>query len=215
MRRFRARYGVVAGLVVAGTLAAAVGVFALRSDDGVRAGRVTPRDSRAAQRLEAPLLEKILVLAPDGASERDLPPLADSHGPLNVTRVADAAAMKAALDSQTAIVMVTAASKDIADWAWLGERLTEGRMIVAININMGELLDLLYPATKSLLGPEGLGWERGAPGAWGPGDIPFVSILRVSSRCGGGTTGPFASANDLATMLKAMVECVDARFKVR
>ncbi len=203
----------VVGLAVAGVLAVAMGTLLPRSDEDVRVDRVTPRNRRAVERLEAPLRAKILVLAPADASERDLPPMVDSHGPLNVTRVADDAGMKAALDPQMAIVIVTAASKDEADWAWLGERLTEGRLVVAINVNMGELLDLLYPATESLLGQEGLGWERGAPGAWGQGNMPFVSILKVSRRCAGGTTTPIQSADGFASILKAEMGCIDRRFK--
>lgn len=74
-------------------------------------------------------------------------------------------------------IAIDTALVDSVDWHWLQDQFSAGKAVVGLNVPIGTLLDKLYPASKALLGEDGLGWQRGAPNAAGNEGHLYFSAL--------------------------------------
>ncbi len=133
-----------------------------------------------------------------------------------VKRVGSDAGLKAALDDSVTAIIIERGLENSIDWAWVQDRFTEGRAIVGLNIPMGELIDLLYPAVSAIL-PD-LGWKRGEPAFYrGPSDSVIFNGGPVQdlTTCAGGLENPYGPEWDeggLVSDLRNAIGCVPARF---
>jgi hypothetical protein len=96
------------------------------------------------------------------------------------------AQMAERLSEDVSTIIVDEGAVDDVDWEWMQDRFVEGRIIVGLNIPMGELLLLLSPAVNSFV-PD-LGWDKGEPSPFKQGE-PFFSALASGGTDGACSTG--------------------------
>lgn len=177
--------------------------------EAARGGRVTPFDG--------PIPGRIVLIHRETVAESELPRVVSGSGvETQVQSFTSMAALKAPLGSDTVAIVIHESAVDDVDWEWVQRRFDEGRIIIGANINMGELLRLLSPASASVTGPDGLGWEAGEKGHYSPDRKFFSLILGGAARCSKGTTHEwdegFSSAVDAA--IRAAFACVPAQFEI-
>jgi hypothetical protein len=107
---------------------------------------------------------RVLVLAAED-TPRDRLPLTDAEfASIGGKRVYNAEDLQGEFGRGTQGILIESGSEESVDWRWLQARLTEGVLIGGININMGDLLKRLKPASDPLIGDGGLGWSINDPG---------------------------------------------------
>ncbi len=132
-----------------------------------------------------------------------------------VSRVTDMDSLMAALADDVTAIVIEHGMVASLDRAWLQERFTEGRAIVGLNIPMGELIDILYPAVQTIL-PD-LGWKRHEP-AFYKAPTTFFSALMTGgpvmdlSTCSGGYEWRYDAEGGLVPGLRSTIPCVPQRF---
>ncbi len=179
----------------------------IASLEAAQGGRVTPFDG--------PIPGEIVLLYQDGADASSLPRIVSGEGvETTVRRVASMDALRAAVGPDTIALVIHVSAVAEVDWSWVQSRFAEGRMVIGANINMGDLLALLGPASASVTGQDGLGWEAGEEGRFSSDRKFFSLILGGAARCAAGSTHEwdegFSSALDAA--IRTNVSCVPLEF---
>ncbi len=135
-----------------------------------------------------------------------------------VSRVADMDSLMVALGDDVTAIVIEHGMVGSLDRVWLQERFTEGRAIIGLNVPMGELIDILYPAVKAIL--RDLGWKRNEPAFYKP-PTTFFSVVMTGgpvmdlSTCSGGYEwpyGPDSGEGGLVAGLRSSISCVPQRF---
>lgn len=127
---------------------------------------------------------RVVLLAADGVDLTRLPLRSEDYIALNIERVATFSELRQAGASDTSGILIEAGVKDGVDWTWVQSRFAKGVLVAGININMGELLSRLRPASQVLLGEDGLGWR--IDGSAYSEDRLFYSMLVTVPGCGSG-----------------------------
>ncbi len=170
---------------------AAASTPAATHEDGVVSAPVTPSVIP-----EVPAITgTVLLLAPADAA---VPGLEDAELAGRVRRYTSPAQMELALDDTVQAIAVEAGSASAADWGWLRQRFLEGRVVVGINIHMGEFQGLLGDRSAGSFGRMTIG--EGFVSALAGGD---------GSPCSAGVY----SQTSLAIAVRVLLECAAPRFR--
>jgi hypothetical protein len=161
------RFGIIATVSVVVGLTAVAAWFAWQRDPATAAGRS-------------------LLLAAADVNDR-LPVSAAEREELGIQDVNTFDELVRRTDSDVFAILIDAGSADSVDWTWVQGRFAEGRLIVAINMNMGEVLARLSPASDPIEGNEGLGWTEDSPG-YDDGRLFYSMLVSSSGSC---TSGAF------------------------
>ncbi len=161
---------------------------------------------------------RILLLAAADAPPGALLRLPDPAIALQVDRANDAAEARALVSDATTVVIIDASAKQAADWLWVQQMFTEGRVIVGFNINMGELLTRLPAATDVFVHPGEGGFTR-SDARYRPGQRFFSMVVSsAESHCSAASYDLVADkaddpANDVYFFdsLKSMRSCASLR----
>lgn len=147
----------------------------------------------------------ILVIAPAGITPAELPVWKDVAGRrARVEVVSTMAAARSLAASHVAAIVIENRTVEEVDWGWIQERFGSGTTVAGLNVGMGRLLELLYPASASLDGDEALGWVRGAPDEDWTSERRFYSVLS-GAPCAGGRTNVYDDPGTETDVVTALV----------
>jgi hypothetical protein len=119
---------------------------------------------------------RVLFAAPANLASALEPSFTEAGGrAVVVSRASNQAELEAALAADVTAIIIESSLANRLDWQWIQDRFVEGRVIVGLNVSMGELIDRLYPAVKPML-PD-LGWQRNEPAFFKPGERSYAILF--------------------------------------